>query len=65
MNMKPLNRDERWYVYVWLLNQFDGTKLFRDSKYSIVAAGKKIRHDPKRHNELQRYSDYLIDETPR
>ena len=62
--MKPMNRAERWYVYVWLYHDFtDRSDLL--FPHSITKAGRAIREDTVRHEELQKYSSYLNHEAPK
>ena len=62
--MKPMNRAERWYVYVLLYHDFTD-RIDILFPYSITKAGRAIREDTMRHEELQKYSSYLIHEAPK
>lgn len=57
--MKPLNKKERWYVFLWLLLGVN-RKSYNYSRYygELHKAGTAITDD-KRHVELQNYGKEL------
>lgn len=61
--MKPLNKAERWYLYLWMFITAD-YESFQRVGYTgeLMAAGREIS-DVKRHRELQKYGAYLRHET--
>ena len=61
--MKPLNKAERWYLYLWLFITAD-FETFQSAGYTgeLLAAGRMIT-EPKRHKELQVYGAFLLHET--
>ena len=62
--MKPMNKAERWYVYLWLYQRFtDRVRLPFD--HSITKAGRAISANVVRHNELHKYGGYLNHEAPK
>lgn len=60
--MKSLNRDERWYVYLWILNTTNYKLYLRlNLRDKLIPAGRKMTN-PKRHRELQKLGGYLVRE---
>ena len=61
--MKPLNKAERWYLYLWLFITED-FEAYQDSGHAdaLITAGREIK-DGKRHTELQKYGAFLLHET--